>query len=101
MRTEDITESIKGKSRDSRDRLTFDVGGLRDRLRDRAIEPNQSLASIVRMAPIEWLEQREAVQDEESSEEGDRRKGVRREESSPLLTPDSLTPSQENSQKRD
>jgi hypothetical protein len=53
------------------------------------------------MAPIEWLEQREAVQDEESSEEGDRRKGVRREESSPLLTPDSLTPSQENSQKRD
>ncbi len=95
------TEKIKGKSRDSRDRLTFDVGELRDRLRSQAIEPNQSLASIVRMAPIEWLEQRKAVQDEESSEKGDRRKRVRREENSPLLTPDSLTPSQENSQKSD
>ena len=61
-----ITEKIKGKSRDSRDRLTFDVGGLRDRLRAQAIEPNQSLASIVRMALIQWLEQREAVQDEKS-----------------------------------
>ena len=60
------TEKIKGKSRDSRDRLTFDVGGLRDRLRAQAIEPNQSLASIVRMALIEWLEQREAGQDENS-----------------------------------
>ena len=60
------TEKIKGKSRDSRDRLTFDVGGLRDRLRAQAIEPNQSLASIVRMALIEWLEQREAIQDERS-----------------------------------
>ena len=60
------TEKIKGKSRDSRDRLTFDVGGLRDRLRAQAIEPSQSLASIVRMALIEWLEQREAVQVEES-----------------------------------
>ncbi|MEG4110215.1 hypothetical protein QUA04_29780 [Microcoleus sp. S13_C5] len=62
------TEKIKGKSRDSRDRLTFDVGGLRDRLRAQAIEPNQSLASIVRMALIEWLEEREAVQDKESEE---------------------------------
>jgi len=60
------TEKIKGKSRDSRDRLTFDVGGLRDRLRAQAIEPSQSLASIVRMALIEWLEQREAVQVENS-----------------------------------
>jgi hypothetical protein len=63
------TENIKGKSRDSRDRLTFDVGGLRDRLRAQAIEPNQSLASIVRMALIEWLEQREAVQESEESKE--------------------------------
>ncbi len=60
------TEKIKGKSRDSRDRLTFDVGELRDRLRAQAIEPNQSLASIVRMALIEWLDQQEAVQSEES-----------------------------------
>jgi hypothetical protein len=87
MSTEDITESIKGKSRDCRDRLTFDVGGLRDRLRAQAIEPNQSLASIVPMALIEWLEQREAVQDEESSEEGDRRK--RSQEGRKLSSPDS------------
>ncbi len=87
MSTEDITESIKGKSRDSRDRLTFDVGGLRERLRAQAIEPNQSLASIVRMALIEWLEQREAVQDEESSEEGDRRK--RSQVGRKLSSPDS------------
>ncbi len=52
--------SKKGKSRDGRDRLTFDVGGLRDRLRAFAIEPNQSLASIVRMALLEWLADREA-----------------------------------------
>jgi hypothetical protein len=87
MSTEDITESIKGKSRDSRDRLTFDVGRLRERLRAQAIEPNQSLASIVRMALIEWLEQREAVQDEESSEEGDRRK--RSQVGRKLSSPDS------------
>jgi len=58
--------SRKGKSRDTRDRLTFDVGELRDRLRAQAIEPGQSLASIVRMALIEWLQQREAVKDEKS-----------------------------------
>lgn len=58
------------KSRDSRDRIsvTFDVGGLRDRLKAQAIEPGQSLASIVRMAVLEWLEQQEAVQSEESEE---------------------------------
>ncbi|MEG4518828.1 MULTISPECIES: hypothetical protein [unclassified Microcoleus] len=56
------------KSRDSRDRIsvTFDVGGLRERLKAQAIEPNQSLASIVRMALIEWLDQQEAAQSEES-----------------------------------
>ncbi|MEG3898986.1 MULTISPECIES: hypothetical protein [unclassified Microcoleus] len=56
------------KSRDSRDRIsvTFDIGQLRERLKAQAIEPSQSLASIVRMALIEWLEQREAVQVEES-----------------------------------
>ena len=60
------TEKIKGKSRDTRDRLTFDVGELRERLRAQAIEPGQSLASIVRMALIEWLEQREAMEDKKS-----------------------------------
>jgi hypothetical protein len=58
--------SRKGKSRDTRDRLTFDVGELRHRLRAQAIEPGQSLASIVRMALIEWLEQREAMEDKKS-----------------------------------
>ncbi|MEG4350240.1 hypothetical protein QUA74_10910 [Microcoleus sp. LAD1_D3] len=58
------------KSRDSRDRIsvTFDVGQLRERLKAQAIEPSQSLASIVRMAVLEWLEQREAVPSEESEE---------------------------------
>jgi hypothetical protein len=37
-----------------------------DRLRAQAIEPSQSLASIVPMALIEWLQQREAVKDEKS-----------------------------------
>lgn len=46
-------------SRDKRDRLTFDVGGLRERLQQYAIEPNQSLASIVRMALMEWLDWKE------------------------------------------
>lgn len=60
-----------GKSRDSRDRIsiTFDIGQLRERLKAQAIEPSQSLASIVRMALIEWLEQREAVQEPEESKE--------------------------------
>ncbi|MEG3981877.1 hypothetical protein [Microcoleus sp. D3_18a_C4] len=58
--------SKKGKSRDGRDRLTFDVGGLRERLRDAAIEPNQSLASIVRMALLEWLADRESQNSEKS-----------------------------------
>lgn len=58
------------KSRDTRDRIsvTFDVGGLRDRLKAQAIEPNQSLASIVRMAVLKWLEEREAEESEESEE---------------------------------
>jgi hypothetical protein len=60
-------ENSKGKSRDSRDRLTFDVGGLRDRLRAFAIEPNQSLASIVRMALLEWLSDREAIEKDRES----------------------------------
>ncbi len=54
--------SKKGESRDGRDRLTFEVGGLRERLRTQAIlssgyanEPNQPLASIIRMALLEWL----------------------------------------------
>ena len=59
--------SKKGKSRDKRDRLTFDVGGLRDRLRIFAIEPNQSLASIVRMALIEWLTIRESQSSQKST----------------------------------
>ncbi|MEG4803540.1 hypothetical protein QUB63_22525 [Microcoleus sp. ARI1-B5] len=59
--------SKKG-SRDKRDRLTFDVGGLRDRLRVFAIEPNQSLASIVRMALIEWLSDRESQKSEKPTE---------------------------------
>jgi predicted DNA-binding ribbon-helix-helix protein len=52
----------KGKSRDTRDRfsVTFDIGGLRDRLVAQASEPNQSLASIVRMAVSEWLADRES-----------------------------------------
>ena len=60
-----------GKSRDSRDRIsiTFDIGQLRERLKAQAIEPSQSLASIVRMALIEWLEQREAVLESEESKE--------------------------------
>jgi hypothetical protein len=60
--------SSKGKSRDGRDRLTFDVGGLRDRLRVFAIEPNQSLASIVRMALLEWLSDRERAKSEKLPE---------------------------------
>ena len=62
-----------GKSRDSRDRIsiTFDIGQLRERLKAQAIEPSQSLASIVRMAVIEWLEQREASQDKESENSQD------------------------------
>lgn len=62
-----------GKSRDSRDRIsiTFDIGQLRERLKAQAIEPSQSLASIVPMAPIEWLDQREASQDKESEKSQD------------------------------
>jgi len=62
-------ENSKG-SRDTRDRLTitFDVGGLRDRLRAFAIEPNQSLASIVRMALLEWLAVKESRISEKSPE---------------------------------
>ena len=59
--------SSKGKSRDERDRLTFDVGGLRDRLWTQAIEPSQSLASIVRMALLEWLADREALEKNQES----------------------------------
>jgi predicted DNA-binding ribbon-helix-helix protein len=56
----------KGKSRDGRDRLTFEVGGLRARLRAQAIEPNQPLASIIRMALLEWLADRESQNSEKS-----------------------------------
>jgi len=59
--------SNKGKSRDTRDRLTFDVGGLRERLRAQAIEPGQSLASIVRMGLLEWLRIREENQQNQES----------------------------------
>ncbi|MEG3908640.1 MULTISPECIES: hypothetical protein [unclassified Microcoleus] len=59
--------SKKGKSRDTRDRLTFDVGGLRERLRAQAIEPGQSLASIVRMGLLEWLRIREENQQNQES----------------------------------
>ncbi|MEG4232990.1 hypothetical protein QUA40_12895 [Microcoleus sp. Pol11C3] len=59
--------SKKGKSRDTRDRLTFDVGGLRERLRSQAIEPGQSLASIVRMGLLEWLRIREENQQNQES----------------------------------
>jgi hypothetical protein len=44
---------------------------LRERLKAQAIEPSQSLASIVRMALIEWLDQREASQDKESENSQD------------------------------
>ena len=60
--------SKKGKSRDTRDRLTFDVGGLRERLRAQAIEPGQSLASIVRMGLLEWLRIREENQQNQESQ---------------------------------
>jgi hypothetical protein len=66
-----VVKDFMGKSRDSRDRIsiTFDIGQLRERLKAQAIEPSQSLASIVRMALIEWLEQREAVEESEESKE--------------------------------
>ncbi|MEG4289651.1 hypothetical protein Q5692_14905 [Microcoleus sp. C2C3] len=68
-----VVKDFMGKSRDSRDRIsiTFDIGQLRERLKAQAIEPSQSLASIVRMALIEWLEQREASQDKESENSQD------------------------------
>ena len=64
------------KSRDSRDRIsvTFDIGQLRERLKAQAIEPSQSLASIVPVAPIEWLEQRFASRDKESENSQDSQK---------------------------
>ena len=57
-------EMGRGTSRDTRDRftVTFDIGGLRERLLVQASEPNQSLASIVRMAVVGWLEQQESQQ---------------------------------------
>jgi hypothetical protein len=62
-----------GKSRDSRDRIsiTFDIGQLRERLKAQAIEPSKLLASIVPMALLEWLEQREASPDKESENSQD------------------------------
>ncbi|MCC3459831.1 MAG: hypothetical protein EAZ73_09290 [Oscillatoriales cyanobacterium] len=54
----------KKGSRDKRDRLTFDISGLRDRLLAQAAEPGQSLASIVRMILLEGLEQREKKTDD-------------------------------------
>jgi predicted DNA-binding ribbon-helix-helix protein len=59
-----VTKNSKGKSNDKRDRfsVTFDIGGLRTRLMAQASEPNQSLASIIRMAVLEWLADREALE---------------------------------------
>lgn len=58
-----------GKSNDRRDRftVTFDIGGLRDRLLAQAREPNQSLASIVRMAVLDWVEQQEIAESDRLS----------------------------------
>ncbi|MBW3587210.1 MAG: hypothetical protein KY448_15595 [Cyanobacteria bacterium 0813] len=63
----------RGTSRDSRDRLTitFDVGGLGDRLKAQASEPHQSLASIVRMAVREWLVDRESKPESKISQKSD------------------------------
>jgi len=63
----------RGMSRDTRDRftVTFDIGGLRERLLVQASEPNQSLASIVRMAVIQWLEQQESQQQETMSNDAE------------------------------
>jgi hypothetical protein len=47
---------------------------LRERLKAQAIEPSQSLASIVRMALLEWLDQREASPDKESENSQDSQK---------------------------
>lgn len=65
------SNSSRGKSRDTRDRftVTFDIGGLRERLLVQASEPNQSLASIVRMAVTQWLDQQESQQQETVSED--------------------------------
>jgi len=51
--------------------VTFDIGGLRERLLVQASEPNQSLASIVRMAVIQWLEQQESQQQETISNDAE------------------------------
>lgn len=67
----DSKGNSRGKSRDTRDRftVTFDIGGLRERLLIQASEPNQSLASIVRMAVTQWLEQQESQQQETVSQD--------------------------------
>lgn len=68
-----VRKNSKGKSNDKRDRfsVTFDIGGLRTRLMAQASEPNQSLASIVRMAVIQWLEQQESQQQETISNDAE------------------------------
>ncbi|MEP6545769.1 hypothetical protein NDI47_27030 [Microcoleus vaginatus GB1-A2] len=62
--------NIQGKSRDSGDRLriTCDVGGLRDPLKAQASEPHQPLASIVRMAVLELLADRESKSESKISQ---------------------------------
>jgi predicted DNA-binding ribbon-helix-helix protein len=47
--------------------VTFDIGGLRDRLLAQAREPNQSLASIVRMAVLDWVDQQEIAESDRLS----------------------------------
>ncbi|MDQ2096728.1 MAG: hypothetical protein QQW96_03675 [Tychonema bourrellyi B0820] len=63
--------SKKGKSRDDRDRLTFDVGGLRDRLRTQERYPGEPLASIIRTALVEWLSQKESQEKYTKSDKND------------------------------
>jgi|GEM_PF-2502052 len=46
-------------SRDKRDRFTFDIGGLRESLERHRREPEQPMASIIRMALTEWIEAKE------------------------------------------
>ena len=46
----------------TRDRVTIDIGGLRERILRQAQEPNQSLSSIIRMLLIKGLDVLEAQQ---------------------------------------
>ena len=46
----------------TRDRITIDIGGFRERILRQAQEPNQSLSSIIRMLLVKGLEVLEAQQ---------------------------------------